>query len=141
MELGTFGAVLKYALELEERAAIFYESAAPIMPNQGLTDTFWDLSFRCKKRIETLLRVRRENVTEMILEPIHGLEADDYNPSVTIPEDTDSKTILEMAVVLEKSHREFYNKAAIKIDFLIEAAYVFEQLADENSDIVSQLQS
>lgn len=141
MELGTFGAVLKYALELEERASSFYESATSIESNQSLSEMFGALSLRYQKRIQTLLRVRRENVTEMILEPIHGLDADDYNPSYSIPKDADSKAVLGLAVLLEASLHDFYSKAAIKIDFLIEAAYSFEQLADENSNTVDRLQS
>jgi hypothetical protein len=141
VELGTFGAVLKHALELEESATGFYETASTIVTNQVLSEKLHALSERCKKRSQTLLRVRRENVTEMILEPIHGLDTEDYSPSFSLPESPESSTVVELAIALEKKIKEFYNTAGAKLDFLIEVADAFERLADENNDNIQKLQT
>ena len=65
--LNTFGAIFTYAIELERQLSAYYD---------GIGD-----SARCKaadKRRKKLERVRRENVVEITLEPIEGLNADDY---------------------------------------------------------------
>lgn len=65
--LNTFGAVFTFAIELEARLSAYYESI-------GETDR----SRAADKRRKKLERVRRENVVEITLEPIAGLDAADY---------------------------------------------------------------
>lgn len=129
MKLGTFGAVLKFAMELEDKALSFYEAARN---KSSISDYFESLVQRGQKRLKTLERVRRENTTEMILEPITGLDPDAYTPDISIPEGSDDKVVHSMAVALESKLHEFYTEAAAKVEFLIEAAYSLEALADEN---------
>jgi rubrerythrin len=78
VELGTFGAIIKFALNLENAASTFYESAIKLIANQTINDLFDKLYQRKQKRIQLLTRVRRENITETILEHITGLTSDDY---------------------------------------------------------------
>ncbi|MCY3834620.1 MAG: hypothetical protein OXG85_16535 [Chloroflexi bacterium] len=65
--LNTFGAVFTFAIELERRLSAYYGSI-------GETH----LSRAADKRRKKLERVRRENVVEITLEPIAGLDAADY---------------------------------------------------------------
>ncbi|MHA2600849.1 MAG: hypothetical protein AM324_001785 [Candidatus Thorarchaeota archaeon SMTZ1-83] len=139
MELGTLGAVLKFALDIENRACSFYELACSATTNPNLVAQFEELVQRGQKRIETLMRIRREHTTEMILEPITGLNSDTYNPITAIPEGGDEGTLQLVAVAIETELRDFYTAAAIKIGFLSEVAYSFEQLADENSEAIQHL--
>ena len=81
MELGTFGAILGFAMDLEERAAGFYEAGA----QGGLEGPFGELARGSYKRLRRLERARREWVVEMILEPITGLYSGAY------PVDLDSE--------------------------------------------------
>lgn len=136
MELGTFGAVLKFAMELEEKAISFYEAARS---KSSKVDHFESLVRRGQKRLKTLERVRRENTTEMILEPIAGLDPNAYKPEISIPDGADEKAIRSMAVAMETKLQEFYTDAAVKVEFLIEAAYSLEALADENEDALQNL--
>jgi len=96
---------------------------------------------RGQKRIKTLERIRRENVTEMILEPIIGLNSETYKPETTSSEGSDDNTVKRVAVIIEKNLNEFYNQAAVKIDFLSEVAYLFELLAEANEATLQRLSS
>ena len=141
MELTTFGAVVKFALDIEAEVSSFYESAIGVATDPDLGKLLESLFHRGQKRIKTLLRVRRENVTEMILEPIAGLDSEVHKPVIIIPEGADDGVVRETAAVLETKLHEFYMHAAAKIDFLSEAAYAFELLADANSEAAQRLRA
>ncbi|MFX1561918.1 MAG: hypothetical protein ACFFDP_01235 [Promethearchaeota archaeon] len=141
MELRTFGAALKFALDLEAIAAAFYESAMGIATSQELKGLFESLLLRGQKRIDLLLRVRRENTTEMILEPISGLDGDQYHPKTEIPVGTGDAALAKLAESLEQKIHAFYKGAAEKISFLSEPAEIFERLADENAENAKRLQA
>lgn len=139
MELGTFGAVLKSAMDFESKVIAFYESTVDATKNPDLSNLFLTLLQRGQKRIQTLKRIRRENTTEMILEPITGFDSETYDPEISIPAEADERTIQEIAITIEMKLRDFYTAASIKISFLSEVVYAFEQLADENNDAASRL--
>jgi hypothetical protein len=65
--LNTFGAILTYAIDLETRLRNYYTAA-------GISDR----AAAADKRRANLERVRRENVTEIKLEPIEDLDEADY---------------------------------------------------------------
>jgi hypothetical protein len=65
--LNSFGAILSYAIELEARLRDYYQTS-------GNAERVRD----AEKRKSNLERMRRENVTEIKLEPIDGLDEADY---------------------------------------------------------------
>ena len=65
--LNTFGAILSHAIELESQLSDFYSGIGDIAKAKT-----------ADKRRKKLERVRQENVVEITLEPIEGLEAADY---------------------------------------------------------------
>lgn len=75
-ELNAFGAILTFAIEMEGEIAAYYL----VIGSPRAADA--------EKRRSNLERVRRENVTEIKLEPIDGLNAADYklNLADTSPE-------------------------------------------------------
>jgi len=139
LELGTFGVILKFAMEIEQEVITFYGSANGEVKDQKLLDQFQDLQKRGQKRIKTLERIRRENVTEMILEPIIGLDSENYKLSTERSSRAEEKDLQELAVSIEKTLQEFYTHAAAKLDFLIEVAYSFELLAEANENAIERL--
>lgn len=139
MELGTFGAILKFAMDIEQEATRFYEYASSVEKDQTLLGQYQDLYKRGQKRVKTLERVRRENVTEMILEPIIGLDSENYKLSTERSSRAEEKDLQELAVSIEKTLQEFYTHAAAKLDFLIEVAYSFELLAEANENAIERL--
>ncbi len=67
VSLNTFGAIMTYSIELETHLRDYYQTAGES-----------DRAAASDKRRNTLERVRRENVTEIKLEPIEGLDEADY---------------------------------------------------------------
>ena len=65
--LNTFGAILSYAIDLEAQIRDYYEQAGD---SNKASDA--------EKRRSKLERVRRENVVEITLEPIEGLDEANY---------------------------------------------------------------
>jgi rubrerythrin len=141
MELGTFGAIMKFALETENNVTSFYESAKDLVKSEELASLFSDLAIRGQKRAKTIERIRRENVTEMILEPITGLDSDTFTPVTAIPESPDDKALQGIAVEIENNLNVFYSQTAVKVEFLSEVAYAFELLAEANEEASQSLSS
>ncbi len=141
MSLGTFGVVLKFAMELETMAATYYETATTITQNQELKSIFESRIVQGQRRIQTLMRVRRENTTEMILEPITGLSSQKYRPHTECPPGCPDDQLIQLALTMEDQIQQFYVDAAEKISFLSEAADIFERLAEENANNKKRLQT
>ncbi|MHA2426297.1 MAG: hypothetical protein ACXAEF_16025 [Candidatus Thorarchaeota archaeon] len=125
---------MKFALELESKSLDFYEGALKLISTDELKSTFQTLKESCTSRISTLERIRRENVTEMILEPIKGLDSGSYVLELDISDSSNDETLSTSAISIEETRKHFYEKGSLKIEFLIEAATAFDRLADENQD-------
>lgn len=127
-ELGTFGAVIRFAIDLESRAVAFYQALA----DGGQTaapDALQALVRAHKKRQQQLEQMRRENVTEMILEPIHGLERDRWDIALGAS--------LAEAVGLERHIAGFSLAAAAKVS-IPQVARQFRRLAEESAALEDQ---
>lgn len=96
--LNTFGAVFTFAIELETRLCAYYG---------GIGDSA--MAKAADKRRKKLERVRRENVVEITLEPIAGLDADNYAL------DLGDSSPDGQAAALQTAAR-FYREAAPKIN-------------------------
>ncbi len=134
MDLATFGAIMTFALELEGRAAVFFEKAA----RGSLEESFSTLAKLAQKRAKRIERTRREGIAEMILEPITGMKGDDYRVELS-PEGDESK-LLERAIGLVETSIRFYQDAALKIP-VKEVARTCERMAKESEKQKAELQS
>jgi hypothetical protein len=134
MELGTFGAVLGYALDIEQRSSAFFEETVDRVAGQDVRAVFEAIMLKGQRRIRNLMRVRRENVTEMILEPISDLNSDNYPLKTGASPDADDAALIGIAAALQDTLKEFFVDAAAKISFLPEASYEFEDLASEHGE-------
>ena len=65
--LNSFGSIMSYAIELENQIRNYYHRVGNDVR-----------AAEADKRRQNLERVRRENVTEIKLEPIEGLDGSDY---------------------------------------------------------------
>ena len=109
MDLATFGAIMSFGLDLEQQAAAFYDSAAC----GALEEPFTKLAKSTRKRAVRMERARREGIAEMILEPITGMDGDDYH--LELAPDAEEPELLRQAIALEETTRRFYMDAAGKI--------------------------
>ncbi|MBN1485146.1 MAG: hypothetical protein JXA37_10515 [Chloroflexia bacterium] len=123
MTLGTFGAILGFALEIEAQAAALYESEA----GADSSELFQELARQTRKRQGRLERARREGVQEMILEPIQGLDRADYG--LELPAGAGP---LQQALALEERAVRFYRAAASNMP-LRGVARLLQRLAEESA--------
>lgn len=132
MELGTFGAIFRFAMELEEQAVAFYEAAAP----GNLAEPFQKMARESRQRLRRLEQARREGVAEMILESINGLDSSCYHIDLT--PHTDVSERLHQAVALEETASLFYRDAAAKMP-IQEIVRLFERLVEESAQRQEEL--
>ena len=125
MELGTFGAIISFALELELQAVEYYENHNEIVFSQ-IDST---LIKNSQKRVGRLKRIRQELVTEMILEPITGVDSNDY--TVSVSEEMTKAEVLHQAINLNENMNRFYSTMAHLIP-MKEVQRAFLRLAKEN---------
>ncbi|MFW9918856.1 MAG: hypothetical protein ACFFED_04605 [Candidatus Thorarchaeota archaeon] len=128
-------------MDLESLAKDYYEDALKMISNPSFRSILDHLAKRANVRLATLERIRRENITEMILEPIKGLDSDAYPYEMNPNPSTDDKDTLDLAINLEETRKKFFEAAGSKIEFLIEAADAFERLGDENAENLESLKA
>jgi hypothetical protein len=83
MELNTFGSILRFALGLESRLAAFYGDAAQTGGETSAGRALAELAEAGRQNGQKLERVRRQQVNEMLLEPIRDVDAAKYEPDLT----------------------------------------------------------
>jgi rubrerythrin len=136
VELGNFGAILRFALQLEEQSMAFYQGAA--QPRQE--ETFRSLGEISRKRLRLLERARREGIVEMVLEPITGFDSVSYH--LRLDTEADEAEFERQALALEDTAARFYRDAADKLP-IRGVARLFRRLARENeqrrADLETQL--
>ncbi|MEN8164072.1 MAG: hypothetical protein ABFS37_08080 [Acidobacteriota bacterium] len=132
MDLGSFGAILRFAIELEEQVIALYETSA------REDNIFSRLIQDGKKRTQRLERARREGVVEMVLEPITGFDSDAYSVKPVAGSNENELDLLRMAVMIEDTMIRFYRDAADKMPVL-GVARLLQRLADENKRRKAQL--
>ncbi|MFO7837599.1 MAG: hypothetical protein R6V83_13230 [Candidatus Thorarchaeota archaeon] len=120
MELGTVGAVLSFALKQEEKILGVYEESIKTENESDLLDLLRETARNHKKMKRALRRLRRENVTEMILEPIHGLNSDDFDIKQHQGKKASTQEWLVALEKIERKQAEFLEKSAAKVSFLPE---------------------
>lgn len=111
--LNTFGAIMTFAIEMETQIRDYYQSA-------GEATRAADAD----KRRLNFERVRRENVTEIKLEPIDGLSETDYALNLS-----DTSAAGQKAV--EATAARFYTDTAPKIN-VREAQRALERAAKQH---------
>ena len=115
MELNKFGAVLTFAIEMEERSVPFYESLTRV--------EFADEVGAARKRLSRLERMRRELVNEMMLEPIRDFHAPDLPDLGVDRADSDVMKLKlnQRAEELAATRSRFYADAAEKLSVIAPA--------------------
>lgn len=138
MALGTFGAIMGFASEMVGRSLDIYKTAIEKAKDPVLKETLQGLLEEAKKNYSLMEQTRRENVTEMILEPIAGLQKDDYEIDIKLSGDTKNEDLLKMALTLEEKERQFFNDASGKLP-LPEVSRIFRKIAQKKDRNISKL--
>jgi hypothetical protein len=133
MKLGTAGAVLSFAIDLEARSADFYEEAAILASASAHREAYSSLAEAKRERKKLLERSRREYLNEILLEPIDGLEASQQLGQTGLSSPKDPEAARQVAKQLESETQRLYLDAAALIA-LPQIARVLRRLAQGNAD-------
>jgi len=136
LEINNFGAVLQYGMYLEQESARFYAEAAQKAQDGRLRGMLADLAEEAQRRQKTLERIRRENVTEMILTPIHDFHSREYRPDFEVG--SDDKALRDAALGVETVKGRYYSDARQRIE-LAEAGRALGRLARGSQEAVESL--
>jgi len=85
-------------------------------------------------------QTRRENVTEMILEPITGLHQGDYEFEVEIPDQAKDLDLLKIVLIFEEREQKFFQDSSQKVP-LPEVARIFRKVAQKKEKNLTKLKS
>jgi rubrerythrin len=138
VELGTFGAILKYAIDAEDAATNFYAKLSEKADGESKA-LLSGMSGASKKGKQTLERVRRMEMQEMILEAITGLDTVNYECKYEAGGDL--KEGLKNAAAIENAAAKFYADAAAKLGFLGNTKNVLIKRGKEREERGKKLQA
>jgi len=128
MPLQNFGSILNFAEELESQDRQFYEVAAGNPACAAHKVLFTELAAEADKNVRTVQRIRRENVTEMILEPIKDFTRASFCETCEGAAVQPAAEVLATAKRLENRAERYYSEAAEKIKALTEVSRALKTL-------------
>jgi len=140
MALTTFGAIMGFAADIVGETEETYKALVQKAKAPAFKETLQILLGEEKKNRSLMEKTRRENVTEMILEPITGLRQDDYEVSLTVQDRMEDADLLKAALLLEEREKKFFQDASLKVS-LPEVARIFRKIVQKKEDNISKLQS
>jgi rubrerythrin len=132
MQLTSFGSILSFAEDMEIKDQAFYSGVFDNQENAELKFLVETFIKECKKNIVNIQRTRRENVTEMILEPINDFESTSFEISEKDGSTMKSEQIIETIKILEQRSLDYYTAASVKIKSLPEVANALRLLGKKH---------
>jgi rubrerythrin len=139
MALSTFGAIMGFAADMIGQTKGTYETLVEKAKNPALRETLQAFLGEGGKNYSLMEKTRRENVTEMILEPVTGLHQEDYEVNPKMVDPMGDVDVLRVAVILEEREKKFFRDASSKVP-LPEVARVFRKIAQKKEENLAKLQ-
>jgi hypothetical protein len=139
MSLGTFGAVLGFAAEMVGRSLNFYRAAVQKVEDSVVKEALEKLMSEGGKILALMEKTRRENVTEMILEPVTGLAREEYEMETAISGREKEADFLKAALGIEKMEEKFFRDASARMPFA-EVARIFRKIAQKKEKNLAALE-
>lgn len=138
MELNTFGAIMGFASEMVRQAKESYKSLLQKVKDPSLKELLEALLEEEQKNHSLLEKTRRENVTEMILEPITGIHQEDYQMEKEEIERVQERDFSKIALMLEQREQRFFNEVSDKLPFP-EVVRIFRKIAQKKEKFIAKL--
>ena len=132
MPLENFGSILNFAEKLEKQDQDFYTAAADNPACADYREMFTQFASDSGKNVQTVLRTRRENVTEMILEPIRDFTRGPYCEECAEAGSMSAEDVLATANRLVDRAERYYTEAAAKIKALPEVARALKTISKKH---------
>jgi rubrerythrin len=139
MPLLNFGSILNFAEELETEDQAFYAAAAKNPACAEHKALFEQFAATGKKNVQTVLRTRRENVTEMILESIKDFTRAPFCEECQGVDSMTAAEVLETAKRLEERAERYYKQAAEKLKALSEVARALKTIGKKHTANLKKL--
>jgi rubrerythrin len=140
MSLSTFGAIMSFASGMTGHTKNLYQAAIKKTKDPLLKETLQSLLKEEEKNCSLMEQTRRENVTEMILEPIAGLKQEDYEIKVRLSDEADDPDLLKVILFLEEKEIKFFNESSGKVP-LPEVSRIFRKIAQKKEKNLTKLKS
>lgn len=115
MPLENFGSILNFAEELEKQDEAFFSAVADNPACAKYKEMFEQFASDAGKNIKAVQRTRRENVTEMILEPIRDFTRAPFCEECAEAANMGIEDALATANKLVDRAERYYTEAAEKI--------------------------
>jgi rubrerythrin len=132
MPLENFGSILNFAEEMEKQDQEFFSAVAGNPACGDYKEMFEQFAADSGKNLKTVLRTRRENVTEMILEPIRDFARAPYCEECAEAGGMSAGDALATANRLIDRAERYYTEAAAKIKALPEVARALKTIAKKH---------
>ena len=139
MPLENFGSILNFAEELELQDLGFYKTLAENPACAEYKQLFEEFAAAIDKNVKNVQRTRRENVTEMILEPIKDFIRAPFCEECVGIDKMNAAEALDAARRLEDRAIRYYTEAAVKIKALPEVARALKLLGKKHSAHIAKL--
>jgi len=133
MPLTSFGSILTFAEKFEIQDMAFYSEVVNNPGCNELKEVIEPFTKEGKKLISIVQRTRRENVTEMILEPIQDFVRAPFCIEKMDGTGMNQEKAMETVKAMEQRSIDFYTSAAIKIKALPEVAVALKLLAKKHT--------
>lgn len=140
MALTTFGAIMGFAGEITGQTGEIYKTFAQKAKDLTLREVLKVLSAEGDKSRSLMEKTRRENVTEMILEPITGLRQEDYEIDLKVTDQIQDADLLKAALAFEEREKKFFSDVSSKVP-LPEVARIFRKMAQKKQENLARLQN
>ena len=134
MGFESFEAIIKYAIEKEKEAAVFYDEASRQETYAGAKERFEDFAKEEQKHramLEDFLKGER-NVSDYAFEWIPDLKRSDYVVDLKYEKGMPYTDILRLAMKREEKALKLYNDLATKTD-IEDLVKVFKMLSQEEA--------
>ena len=139
MPLENFGSILNFAEQIESEDQAFYEILAANPACSEHKELFEGFAGDAKKNVKSIQRARRENVTEMILEPIRNFTRAPFCEECEGADRLSAGEALETAMRLEKRAQRYYSEAAEKIKSQPEVARALKTVGKKRQAHIDRL--
>jgi hypothetical protein len=140
MPLQNFGSILNFAEEIEAQDRQFYAAAAGNPACGSVRALFQAIEAEAVRNVQTVQRIRRENVTEMILEPVKDFTRAPFvmkgEGAASLPQEQ----VLETARRLETRAERYYAEASDKLKALPEVSRALKTLGKLRRARLAKLQ-
>jgi rubrerythrin len=140
MALSTFGAIMGFAAEMIQQTETLYKTMVQKAKEPVLKEALQVMLEEEGKNHSLMEKTRRENVTEIILEPVTGLQQGDYEVEMKGMDQAQEEDLLKMALILEEREQRFFNDVSDKLPFP-EVARIFRKMAQKKEKSIAKLRA